>query len=440
MVRSSQLLVVLLMACVAPRLCWSQTIENASFEDDPLLPTGWTRYGVGAWDADVRVWTVPTFATSEAPDGERVFGIVKDGTRTSVGMYQQVSGVTVGVNYKVAAQIFTHRTGNGEMKCALGIDPTGGIDPDSANVRWFDPIHSDDEWRRIAISSVAQDSTITIFITMHQSGTDGFAINYVDAVELIADPPLLRCPTEVSTYSTFQLDDRRLDLEEQIEAQYTVPEGFVITGIGARGSEENVSRMRVRQQRLLPDGTLGEPQEIRFGYDPFGDLEANITLPDCYVAVGYGARAGGEWDVMTLIVWARLLQPDGTLGPLTEFRAGYEAYHAGVEREFIAPQVDRVLTGVGMRMRFSDITNIWAETDRFSMWSFPGDCDLDDDVDQEDFGYLQSCVTGPNLGPVSTECRIADLDKDGDVDDADIAIFINCMSGPDQPVDPECAG
>jgi len=65
------------------------------------------------------------------------------------------------------------------------------------------------------------------------------------------------------------------------------------------------------------------------------------------------------------------------------------------------------------------------------------DCDLD--VDQEDFGHFQACLTGdgkPQTGPACTDAK---LDGDTDVDAADFAKFLICMSGPGIHAAVDCA-
>lgn len=417
---------------------FAQALVNPSFENSAVSPVGWTAFGDGVVDADARVYTVPTYALTAAFDGQRVYGAVKDGSRMSGGIYQRVSGATPGLRYRARVRIYTARTGDGEMRCGIGLDPQGGTLPYATNVVWFEPVSSDNHWTSIEVITTAQSSTITVFLDYHQSGTTGFAINYFDLAELTANPPPPPPCADPATSIRVAASDHRIDLSEQVEAQYTLPPGYVITGLGARGSDENVSRMRVRQNPLLPDGSLGEPEEVRFGYDPIGGLEANISLPPCYVAVGYGARAAGEFDIMTLAVWARPILPDGSLGPVEEFRAGYDAYHPDLERQFLA-EPGRVLTGVGLRMQFSDITNIWAETDRYVVMKAPGDFDLDGDVDQEDFGYLQACLSGPGIAQTDSACRNARLDDDEDVDQEDFAILRSCLSGPGVRADVNCA-
>jgi hypothetical protein len=66
-----------------------------------------------------------------------------------------------------------------------------------------------------------------------------------------------------------------------------------------------------------------------------------------------------------------------------------------------------------------------------------GDQDFNGDVDQEDFGLFQACLSGEGVSP-GNGCAVADLDQDGDVDHSDFAIFRCCMSGAGVPADPAC--
>ncbi len=69
----------------------------------------------------------------------------------------------------------------------------------------------------------------------------------------------------------------------------------------------------------------------------------------------------------------------------------------------------------------------------------PGDFDRDGDVDQEDFGPLQACLTGQAIPLPDSACQHAKLDGDDDADQSDLAVFVECMSGPNMPADPSCA-
>ena len=68
----------------------------------------------------------------------------------------------------------------------------------------------------------------------------------------------------------------------------------------------------------------------------------------------------------------------------------------------------------------------------------PGDFDLDGDVDLDDFGHLQACLSG-SVPQTLDSCLNARLNPDEYVDAADVAIFRGCMSGADIPADPHCA-
>jgi len=70
----------------------------------------------------------------------------------------------------------------------------------------------------------------------------------------------------------------------------------------------------------------------------------------------------------------------------------------------------------------------------------PADFDRDHDVDQADFGFFQSCLTGPGIAQDEPLCSPAHLDEDEDVDQDDFGIFQGCMSGADVQADPVCAG
>jgi putative CocE/NonD family hydrolase len=67
-----------------------------------------------------------------------------------------------------------------------------------------------------------------------------------------------------------------------------------------------------------------------------------------------------------------------------------------------------------------------------------GDCDGDGDVDLADFGYMQSCLTGPGVLVTDPDCQNARLDRDVDVDQDDMQLFVNCIAGPGVPVLPDC--
>lgn len=69
----------------------------------------------------------------------------------------------------------------------------------------------------------------------------------------------------------------------------------------------------------------------------------------------------------------------------------------------------------------------------------PGDLDVDLDVDQQDFGLFQACLSGTGIAQHAPQCAGARLDEDEDVDADDFTIFRRCLSGPNVTADPQCA-
>lgn len=69
-----------------------------------------------------------------------------------------------------------------------------------------------------------------------------------------------------------------------------------------------------------------------------------------------------------------------------------------------------------------------------------GDFEPDGDVDQEDFGHLQACLTGTSNPQNDPLCLDARLDEDDDVDDSDMTILLGCISGANVPAIPGCGG
>ena len=67
----------------------------------------------------------------------------------------------------------------------------------------------------------------------------------------------------------------------------------------------------------------------------------------------------------------------------------------------------------------------------------PFDDDRDGDVDPNDFGQFQLCISGPNL-PLTPGCEAFDIDGDNDVDLTDYGHFQVCLSGANLPADPDC--
>jgi hypothetical protein len=69
----------------------------------------------------------------------------------------------------------------------------------------------------------------------------------------------------------------------------------------------------------------------------------------------------------------------------------------------------------------------------------PGDFDADQDVDMEDFGILQICMTSVGVAQTNPACRKVLLDEDTDVDPEDVVRFLRCFAGPGVTPPLDCA-
>ena len=98
------------------------------------------------------------------------------------------------------------------------------------------------------------------------------------------------------------------------------------------------------------------------GWEPDAGLEADIDLPDGYVATGFGARIAPEWDVKTLALWGRPLMPDGSFGAEKEFRGGIQP-EGGLEAQ-VRLEDGRVLSSAGLRCSLNDVKGIRATSVR----------------------------------------------------------------------------
>ena len=99
------------------------------------------------------------------------------------------------------------------------------------------------------------------------------------------------------------------------------------------------------------------------------------------------------------------------------------------------PTVSHVYQGADTFVALLKVTDNDSLTDTETVQitlTYPlGDFDLDNDVDQADFGVLQLCLSGP-LVPVQDGCEPADLNSDDVVDQNDVSVFLDCMNGADQ--------
>jgi hypothetical protein len=344
------------------------SVQNADFEDGLH---GWTPSGSELHAPDVGLkgdGQLKRFGIN-ARWGDRIAGFThrageqREQVFAESTLSQQIA-TKPGHSYLLAAMVHTSVTNGprGDTRVRLFADPRGGQDdrhPHSTQWYW-----TDGQWKRFTHRWRAESEQATIGVGFFRWRDLDRASAYVDHVHVYdlgpspassGDPPDLG-----KDRAGFVLVDAKTEADERVEGYLEAPPGYVITGLGARAHADNITTFWLRVQPLLPDGTLGTPEHLRGGWEPDCHLEAHIELPDGYVATGFGAGIAPEWDVKRLGVWARPLQPNGTLGDEKLFRGGIDL-ESGFEKAVRLPE-GRVLTAAGLNCGFNDVNRIRARS------------------------------------------------------------------------------
>ncbi len=101
-------------------------------------------------------------------------------------------------------------------------------------------------------------------------------------------------------------------------------------------------------------------------------------------------------------------------------------------------QQDTDLDGVGNACDLCPSTPIDAFVSEYGCPTSRADFDRDGDVDMEDFGRLQACISGSGIAQDAPDCLETRLDADDDIDEYDVSHFRDCLSGVNIAADPAC--
>ncbi len=165
--------------------------------------------------------------------------------------WQQVL-VEKGRGYEFGAWLWNHPD-NASPIARVGTDPTGGTDPNSANVIWSDPFTAKNSWQRRTVKALAQSSVVTVFIQtrtlvidnkMHYFCTDDATLTtYPTTNDALAMPDGAQC-TIVGVVSASS---------DQFSNHCYLQQGEVPSGIRVDGSGDFCNLWDV----LLVTGTIG---------------------------------------------------------------------------------------------------------------------------------------------------------------------------------------
>ncbi len=119
------------------------------YGDPEMVPAGWS-YGAGARTGN---WGI-----GAATEDGVVYG----------GAYQRVPAEP-GNEYRLSAWLFSYCEGDLSTRdrqtvMRIGIDPTGGTNPQAASVKWTPFTNSQSGWTQVGLSAVATSNYVTVFL------------------------------------------------------------------------------------------------------------------------------------------------------------------------------------------------------------------------------------------------------------------------------------
>ncbi|HEX2620875.1 MAG TPA: hypothetical protein VHL11_12025, partial [Phototrophicaceae bacterium] len=115
----------------------------------------------------------------------------------AAGVYQTVSGLEPGTGLTFTVNVYVYSSATGEnpdvsdtpdgIIVEVGIDPTGGTDPQSPAVLWSDPDEQYDIYHPVTIAAVVEGDAATVFVRADVEQARLLTEVYFDDASLIAD-------------------------------------------------------------------------------------------------------------------------------------------------------------------------------------------------------------------------------------------------------------
>lgn len=302
------------------------------------VATGWHRFWYGGPEPcwmDTRVFADSHLGTGwvERIEGETSQLIVGVHPYTA-GLWQRVSGLTPGLGYGFHAALLTiFRSSalpaqHGTMIKQVGLDPTGGTDPQAPTVIWSEADdHDQGPWSvDLRTAAFAQTSAVTVFIRVisrYEAGDWPYLnLSFLDSAILAQTPVVTATSPAFSPVPTFTVrwdnaipapggEVKRYDVQWLDEEEGSWHDWFTrTTGRWARfvGQEGHTYRFRARAlQRYENNARLYSP------YRPAGDTRTVVQGPKLigYVLDPEGGPVGGTTVVISGTAEAALSGADG---------------------------------------------------------------------------------------------------------------------------------
>lgn len=143
------------------------TLSNGDFNrftrNAPGLLRDWTSFGT----TDGTTASGQTIFSAKSFEGEG-FYYAQAGSNTKNGGAYQIVQAEPNARYRLTGMVYT-RTEGGDMRpldnnCRLGVDPTGGRNPDSPDVVWTPPTESEQSWKQLQVEVTARTTRMTVFL------------------------------------------------------------------------------------------------------------------------------------------------------------------------------------------------------------------------------------------------------------------------------------
>jgi len=229
--------------------------------------------------------------------GRNMAGWIHDaGTRRkqalAKGTLSQSIATVPGHTYLLSAWVRTRAAEGspGNTRARLLADPEGGDELDGQDSsQWY---WTAGRWMRFEHRFTARAKRATIGLGLFRWWDVDLSAVHVDHVSVFDLGPAPPGPEDAGPRGDclpkLALVNRRMEADQRVEAELKAPPGYLITGIGSRAHDDNVTTMWLRVQRPLDDGRLGPPEYLRSGWEADAGLEAEVTLPPGYVLTSVG--------------------------------------------------------------------------------------------------------------------------------------------------------
>jgi len=422
-------------AALTVSACNANCLSNLGFENGFAggAGTGWTKFIRAGGEGQYLSFSDET---EEKHGGAHCQEVFSHDNQNDGGVYQRFT-TTPGQPYVLKAwfKAFSPQ-GSGIAEGFLGLDPTGGTDPNSPNIVWVSKPY--DYWSEKVWPVTAQTDYITVYLrgrSTKDPSKNKTAYVWIDDVELAPGAPLDDIPQAAGTTGI-----RWRWIDSAGETGYRVRDGAGAdksgllpadtthwTETGLIPNTQYTRRIHATNDCGESGGSVGQSAMTLSLAPEAGGITPSIRFPAVEESVTWTAVGGfGSgtvqyyrymWNQNATHEWAdsEPQWPSGTITTAPLARGTWYLHVQGYNAENVPNGTyDYALTT-----------------------SPPPDLDRDGDVDHDDLVLFDLCFSGPAVAPTAG-CEDRDFDDDTDVDQSDFGTFQRCYSGESNPADPEC--